>query len=70
MSFLTPAELRELTGRARPKAQIAALKRMRIRHKVNELGRPIVAKAWLGIGEEAAAANDARPDFAAIKGAA
>lgn len=68
--FLTPDELRELTGRARPKAQIAYLRAKRIRHYVNAAGRPVVAKAWLGIIEEGAAANDPGPDFAAIKGAA
>jgi hypothetical protein len=43
--FLTPDELKTLTGRARRAAQIDALRRMGIAFWVNAAGRPVVAKA-------------------------
>jgi hypothetical protein len=49
--FLQPDELRVLTGRARPRAQIEFLRAHRIRHIVNAVGKPVVAKAWLDAGE-------------------
>lgn len=66
--FLTPDEVRELTGRARAQAQISALKRMRIRHRVNEIGRPVVTWAavdsWYGRPDDTEAAA---PDFEALR---
>jgi hypothetical protein len=64
--FLTPDELRELTGRARPTAQAAWLREHRIRHYVNAAGRPVVARAWIGAGD-VPGPQPATPDFAAIK---
>jgi hypothetical protein len=64
--FLSDAELRQLTGRARPRAQIAWLREHRVRHYVNAADRPVVARAWLGAGNDPAPSLMI-PDFAAIK---
>lgn len=65
--FLTVAEIRELTGRARPKAQVAALKRMRIKHKVNELGRPIVTWGWVEQWYDGKDVPQTEPNFEALR---
>lgn len=44
-TFLERDEIRELTGRAYVKMQIAALARMGIPFFVNDIGRPVVARA-------------------------
>ena len=67
--FLQPDELRALTGRARPKAQIEFLRAHRIRHIVNAAGKPVVAKAWLDIGAPKDVAAT-QPNFAAARRAA
>lgn len=54
-AFLTDAELQTLTGRRRPKLQIAELVRMRIPHDVNALGRPIVWRHRVATPAEASA---------------
>lgn len=43
--FLTPSDLRILTGRARRAGQIEALRRMGIPFWVNAAGRPVVTRA-------------------------
>ena len=43
--FLTPDELRTLTGRARKAQQVQQLRQMGIPFWVNAAGRPVVAKA-------------------------
>lgn len=63
--FLTPEELRELTGRAHPSRQIAYLKAHRIRHYVNAGGRPVVAAAWLGLGGQTEV--PVHPNFDGVK---
>ncbi len=61
--FLTPEELRELTGRAWRKDQIAWLKAKGYKHEINALGRIVVARAHvegkLGAGTPPAP----EPDF-------
>jgi len=61
--FLSADELRELTGRARRKDQLAWLKAKGYKHEVNALGRIIVARAHvdhrLGLGQPPAP----EPDF-------
>ena len=53
--FLTPDELVTLTGFRRPSRQIEWLRARRIRHYVNGVGHPIVAKATIiGTSEPAA----------------
>ena len=43
--FLTSSELRSLTGRVRPSAQVRWLRQHGYRHTVNALGTPVVAVA-------------------------
>ena len=61
--FLSPAEIRELTGRAWRKDQIAWLKAKGYKHVVNAAGRIIVARAHvefrLGVGKP----PEPEPDF-------
>ena len=67
--FLTPNELRELTGRVRPTAQVAWLRRYRWRLALDADGRPKVARAYYEhrmVSEEAPKPT-ARPDFAALR---
>ena len=67
--FLTANELRELTGRVRPTAQIAWLRRYRWRLALDADGRPKVARAYYErrmVTDEEAPKSEARPDFAAI----
>ncbi len=66
--FLTANELRELTGRVRPKAQVAWLRRYRWRLALDADGRPKVARAYYErrMVLEEAPKSAARPDFAAI----
>ncbi|WP_112485970.1 DUF4224 domain-containing protein [Thiomonas sp. X19] len=45
--FLTTAELRELTGRMRPSAQIRALRSMGIPHRVRPDGTPTVTRSFV-----------------------
>lgn len=45
--FLTPAEIKELTGRSFRRLQIAQLEDMRIPFHVNALGNPVVVRANL-----------------------
>lgn len=56
--FLTDRELRELTGRAIRKLQIAALRDMLVPFRVNAIGRPVVTRAAVLGAKEAQAAND------------
>ncbi len=51
--FLTPAELRTLTGRAHKARQIEALRRMGIPHWINAAGCPVVPRAALEGGRAA-----------------
>ena len=67
--FLTPDELRELTGYRRPSSQIRWLRARRVRHYVNGAGHPVVARAWL-IGNTDAVPLPQRPNLAVLKGAA
>ena len=41
-AFLTPVELRELTGYIKPSKQIEWLRRHGVPHLVNRFGRPVV----------------------------
>ena len=43
--FLTPEELRELTGRKRPSAQVRALRTMGIEHRVRPDGSLAVSRS-------------------------
>ena len=50
--LLTDAELKQITGREKPHAQIKALRALGINHKVNAAGRILVVAdhAWQVIG--------------------
>lgn len=61
--FLTAAQLADLTGRVRPRAQRRALERMGIRHHVRPDGRPVVATAAL---LDAQAPAPIGPDWSAL----
>lgn len=61
--FLTAEELRELTGRARRKNQIAWLKAKGYKHEVNALGRIIVARAHVDYRLGAGKPPTPEPDF-------
>ena len=58
--FLTDQELRELTGRAIRRLQIAALREMLVPFRVNAIGRPVVTRAAVLGAKDAQAANDAK----------
>jgi hypothetical protein len=68
--FLTAAELRELTGRARRKDQLAWLKAKGYKHEVNALGRIIVARAHVEHRFGAGAPPAPEPDFSVFHKAA
>lgn len=46
--FLSPAQLRELTGRAQAPAQIDVLKRQGVPFWINAAGKPVVALSAFG----------------------
>jgi hypothetical protein len=46
-TFLSPDEIRELTGYAKTAQQIEALRRMSVRYEINGRGKPVIARAWL-----------------------
>jgi biotin operon repressor len=66
--FLSPADLRELTGYARPSRQIEQLRRMGIPFWVNAAGRPIVSKAALE-GQQAEQTKTWEPSWAGSRAA-
>lgn len=67
--FLKPDELRELTGRARPRAQADALRRMGIRHVVNQAGHVVVLRIHVErrLDGVTATPEPAKPNFDAIR---
>lgn len=67
--FLTPDELRTFTGLRRPSAQIRWLRSRRVKHYVNGVGHPVVARAWI-VGTETAPTpiERARPDLRIVGG--
>lgn len=74
-AYLSPAELRELTGRAWPKSQAAWLKRNRWRYAVRDDGKVRVSRDYwrmrLGADARDPAANDEdAPDFSSLTPAA
>jgi hypothetical protein len=67
--FLTAEELLELTGLRRPSAQIRWLRSRQIRHYVNAVGHPVIARAWL-IGDRESVSTPQRPNLLVLKGRA
>lgn len=69
--FLTPDELRELTGYRLPGKQIAWLRRYGWRYAVNAAGHPRVAREYflLRLAKQDGATPDnlIRPNFAAVR---
>lgn len=67
--MLTPDELERLTGRKRPTAQAAYLKRNGLRYRINDSGEVIVARvigeSFLGV-PTVAPANDPDLDWRAM----
>jgi hypothetical protein len=61
--FLTPRELRELTGKAQKAKQVEQLRRMAVPHYLNASGHPVVARAVIegGRKEHPAAHQPWRP---------
>lgn len=64
--FLDAAEIVTLTGCRRPSLQIAWLRSRQIRHFVNAVGHPVIARAWL-IGDRDAVPLPQRPNLQALK---
>lgn len=68
--FLTPDEVRELTGRLRRDAQAAALRHMGIEHKVRPDGSIAVLRAHVerefGVDEQTQT-KDIEPDWNALR---
>ncbi len=60
-ALLDADELRQLTGRTRADAQIAALRRMGIAFWINAANKPVVARATLTGGAAAAPAPSWEP---------
>lgn len=67
--FLTADELATLTGYRRPGAQIRWLRSRAIKHYVNGVGHPVVARAWLDVDRDAIPLP-VRPNLRAIQGGA
>jgi len=67
--FLTTEELFQLTGLRRPSAQIRWLRSRQIRHYVNAVGHPVIARAWL-IGDRDALPMPQRPNLQILRGRA
>jgi hypothetical protein len=63
--FVTADELATLTGLRRPSAQIRWLRSRHIRHYVNAVGHPVIARAWL-IGDHDAVPLPQRPNLQAL----
>jgi len=70
--FLTDDDLRTLTGRARPSAQLRWLSANGYRHAVAADGRPVVLRAEVEarLSSGSKTARRTRPDFTALNGAA
>ena len=64
MVFLTPDELRQLTGYRRPALQRQWLEQAGIRHWVASTGRPVVAVEALGLAERPVAPTRPRLEVA------
>lgn len=64
--FLTDEQLRELTGRQRPAAQIRWLRANGLRHWVRADGHPVVPVSAVE-GREQAAPVRSQPNFAALR---
>jgi hypothetical protein len=62
--FLTPEELKQLTGCAWRDRQIAQLKRMGIAFWINAAGRPVVARAVIEGGKAAPQSRTWEPAWA------
>ena len=71
--LLTDTELREITNRARPSAQLRALRAMGIPHAVRPDGTLAVARAYIyqllsgASGATSRAVRATEPDWAALK---
>ncbi len=64
--FLTPDELRELTGRVRRKDQIAWLETNHLRYWLNAAGKPVVARAEVHNPGAAVPEAGWTPDFSKV----
>jgi hypothetical protein len=66
--FLTDEELQELTRRARHSAQVRALRRMGIEHRVRPDGSVLVLRSHVTelFGASSESSNDQEPDWNAI----
>lgn len=64
--FLTEEEMVTLTGLRRPSAQIRWLRSRQIKHFVNGVGHPVIARAWL-IGDRDAVPLPQRPNLQVLK---
>lgn len=63
--FLSDQQLEELTGKTQHAAQIRALVRMRVPHRVRPDGRPLVLPADLQL-QSTAKRKQQEPDYSAI----
>jgi uncharacterized protein DUF4224 len=66
--LLSASEIRQVTGYARPSAQVRWLRRHGWKHTVNALGEPVVAVAEFNRHLVGGRAARQEPDFGAING--
>ncbi len=68
--FLSKDELRELTGRQMPSAQVRALRAMGIEHKVRPDGSVAVLRAHveqvMGVAQDGRISGPAEPNWSAV----
>ena len=65
--FLTPDEVKALTGRARPGPQRRELTRMGIKFLVNCVGRPVVCRSEVEAKASTRGERKTTPDLSALR---
>lgn len=68
MSYLTPIEIEELTGKQRPHAQVRELQAMGVPHLVRRNGTPAVHEADARPWAKAQVKRTKGPNYAALRG--
>lgn len=66
--WLSPKEVKELTGRERWTAQCRALARLNIAFRLNAVGRPLVERAAVETYKERPGKASAEPNWSALSG--
>lgn len=65
--FLTPSELKQLTGYAQRTRQVAQLRRMGIAFFVNAAGQPVVPRSTIDGGKPTTQPNTWEPSWGAAR---